>query len=409
MKRRGRRLAVLLAIAVLAPLAGAPSSSAADKKAEQKKRQQEISKELSRLRDQVEDATAEEAALLDQIDEVKARRAVLDQKLAGIDGQIRNVTGQLRKAEAKVDELDAEVAVAERLLKGTSGELDQARVDLTERAINAYVGQTDNQAAAVVLETETLRDLAARVSYMRAVVGRQQEEVDAYAALKGDLEVQKAGLEVKRAAVQQQRDVVARHRSDLVAVRKEEEAARQEVLKEEAEEARLLEQVRSRLSEYEGRIAQLKKESDAIATLLRGVQAGQGIAPSGRGILAMPIPGARITSRFGPRVHPIHGTVRVHTGIDLGSPAGTPIRAAADGVVAFSGARGGYGNTVILDHGKSLATLYAHQSQILVSAGKKVKKGDVIGKVGSTGFSTGPHLHFEVRVAGSPVDPLAYL
>jgi murein DD-endopeptidase MepM/ murein hydrolase activator NlpD len=126
-------------------------------------------------------------------------------------------------------------------------------------------------------------------------------------------------------------------------------------------------------------------------------------------VLASPVPGARITSNFGSRYHPIFHEWRTHTGVDFGAGSGTPIRAAADGEVAFAGARGGYGNATILDHGGSLATLYAHQSAILVRPGQAVRRGQVIGRVGSTGYSTGPHLHFEVRVAGTPVDPRRYL
>ena len=146
-----------------------------------------------------------------------------------------------------------------------------------------------------------------------------------------------------------------------------------------------------------------------LAAQLRGRQAGQGLAPSGHGVLSVPIPGAPITSGFGPRVHPIYGDVRVHTGIDFGASYGTPIRAAADGVVVSAGPLGGYGNATVIDHGNGLATLYGHQSSIAVAPGQRVSRGQVIGYVGCTGLCTGPHLHFEVRVQGTPVDPMQYL
>ena len=131
--------------------------------------------------------------------------------------------------------------------------------------------------------------------------------------------------------------------------------------------------------------------------------------PSGHGVLAVPIPGAPITSGFGPRVHPIYGDVRMHTGIDFGASTGTPIHAAADGVVVSAGPLGGYGNATVIDHGNGLATLYGHQSSIAVAPGQRVSRGQVIGYVGCTGLCTGPHLHFEVRVRGTPVDPMQYL
>jgi len=121
------------------------------------------------------------------------------------------------------------------------------------------------------------------------------------------------------------------------------------------------------------------------------------------------IPEAPITSGFGARVHPIFHTVRMHTGLDFGAGYGTPIRAGADGTVVKAGSLGGYGNATVIDHGRGMATLYGHQSRILVHEGQTVKRGEVIGLVGATGFATGPHLHFEVRIDGTPVDPRPYL
>ncbi|MFP5326142.1 MAG: M23 family metallopeptidase, partial [Acidimicrobiia bacterium] len=178
---------------------------------------------------------------------------------------------------------------------------------------------------------------------------------------------------------------------------------------QEVAHQKLLREVEQRIDEFEAQIRTLRRESDSITQLLRSIQAGQGKAAAGRGVLATPLPGARVTSPFGTRVHPIFLTARLHTGVDYGASAGTPIRSAGNGVVVFAGSRGGYGNATIIDHGGSLATLYAHQSAIVVKAGQRVTRGQVIGRVGSTGFSTGPHLHFEVRLAGAPVDPLRYL
>jgi len=116
-----------------------------------------------------------------------------------------------------------------------------------------------------------------------------------------------------------------------------------------------------------------------------------------------------VTSGFGYRIHPIFNVRRMHTGIDIDADTGDPIKAASGGTVVSAGWRGGYGKCVVIAHSGGLATLYGHMSEIKVSVGQAVKKGQVIGKVGSTGYSTGPHLHFEVRVNGDCVDPLKYL
>ncbi len=118
---------------------------------------------------------------------------------------------------------------------------------------------------------------------------------------------------------------------------------------------------------------------------------------------------ARVTSEFGYRVHPIYRSRRLHAGIDIGAPSGTPIAASNAGVVIFAGTQGGYGRTVIVDHGGGITTLYAHQSKIGVGKGQAVARGDIVGYVGATGTATGNHLHFEVRVNGSPNNPRNYL
>ena len=128
------------------------------------------------------------------------------------------------------------------------------------------------------------------------------------------------------------------------------------------------------------------------------------------GVMKWPTPGyTRISSPYGMRIHPIYKVKKMHTGIDIDAPSGAKIVAANSGKVILAGWNGGYGNCVIIDHGDGIATLYGHQSKILVSVGDKVAKGDTIGKVGSTGLSTGPHLHFEVRKDGKTTNPRGYV
>jgi murein DD-endopeptidase MepM/ murein hydrolase activator NlpD len=137
--------------------------------------------------------------------------------------------------------------------------------------------------------------------------------------------------------------------------------------------------------------------------------AGAGPPPNISVQLGYPLPGYPIVSKYGWRVHPILGVRKLHEGIDIWAPAGTPIHAAASGTVIWSGPRNGYGNAVIIDHGSGVGTVYAHQSAVAVSPGQSVGRGEVIGYVGQTGLAAGPHLHFEVRVGGRTYDPLAYV
>ncbi|MNJ49417.1 Murein DD-endopeptidase MepM [compost metagenome] len=138
---------------------------------------------------------------------------------------------------------------------------------------------------------------------------------------------------------------------------------------------------------------------------------GSGGFKGNGGAMALPVSGARLSSGYGTRVHPISGQVKKHTGVDLAAPQGTDIKAAEGGVVIVAEWWSGYGNTVIIDHGDNLWTLYGHirNGGIKVEKGEQVKRGQKVAEVGSTGNSTGPHLHFEVRINGSPVDPSPYL
>jgi murein DD-endopeptidase MepM/ murein hydrolase activator NlpD len=152
----------------------------------------------------------------------------------------------------------------------------------------------------------------------------------------------------------------------------------------------------------------VRARPDGITATLVAEQAGQP-DPIAVGGLRFPIPGAQLASPFGLRNDPMGGGAGFHPGLDLAATTGTPILAAGDGVVVMAGDCGGYGNCVVIDHGNSIATLYGHQSQLAVSVGAHVDAGQLIGDAGSTGLSTGPHLHFEVRVHGVPIDPLLAL
>jgi len=149
--------------------------------------------------------------------------------------------------------------------------------------------------------------------------------------------------------------------------------------------------------------------ADDITAALAAAQAGQDDPVTAFGLFRSPVPGAALGSPYGMRVDPLSGAVGYHPGVDFEAGAGEQIHAAAGGIVVMAGDCGGYGNCVVLDHGHSMGTLYAHQSRVLVAVGDRVGDGEVIGLVGSTGKSTGPHLHFEVRFHGIPVDPVPTL
>ncbi len=404
-----RALTILLLIAAVLATVVTPAGAAKKLTPAEKKRQAEISQQIQTLREQVQEASAEENDLLGRLDDVQGRRRQLDAKVGELDARIRDAEGQVRAAEAQLEGLQAEFVRAQTKLQVADGKVAEAKRALRDKAVAAYIGQPSAHAANLVLTAGSMRELAAAAGYMEVVVAGQQRALDRYSSLRDETVALREVAEATKDQAMTVRNQLLQQMNVLEAARQEQDTVRQEVLSHEAAQSALVNEVRSRKAEFQSQIAALKQESDAISGLLRGLQSGQVAGPSGKGVLSPPIPGARITSTFGPRVHPIFHDVRYHDGLDYGAGHGTPIRAAGDGVVVYAGPRGGYGNTIVVDHGNALATLYAHQSSFTVSHGTQVTRGQVIGYVGSTGFSTGPHLHFEVRSQGTPVDPLQYL
>ncbi len=375
----------------------------------QVERQADIKDELRTLREEVSEASEEEADLLNRLDEVQDRRRALDARVAEVDRQAAAMETEAHAAEAALEAVQSEFVQAQTQLIIENEALAGEHRKLRDRAVAAYIANPSSNAAELMLRAKDLRQIAATAGYLQAVVEVQAKAVDRYTARRDATDALRASVEVQKDAAMRQRDIVVNRLADLEAVVAEQQQVRRELTGEEAQHAALLEEVRRRRADFEVAIASLKAESATVSALLKGLPVGvAGLARPGSGVLAAPVADA-VTSLFGPRVHPIFGDVRNHDGVDFGAVMGTPIRAAAAGTVVAAGPRGGYGNATIIDHGNGLATMYAHQSETFVVAGATVTAGQVIGAVGSTGFSTGPHLHFEVRLSGVPVDPLLYL
>lgn len=183
----------------------------------------------------------------------------------------------------------------------------------------------------------------------------------------------------------------------------------QEVQSDTADQGDLVERIRSEREAAEAALVQLERDSQQIEAMIRRMMSARRHMPRmGTGRFMRPV-NCPIGDTFGMRYHPILHVKRPHKGVDFRAPSGTPIHAADRGVVIFSGWFGSFGKVVILDHGGDITTLYAHASRLVVERGQTVERGALIAYSGTTGLSTGPHLHFEVRLNGTPVDPLGYL
>jgi murein DD-endopeptidase MepM/ murein hydrolase activator NlpD len=266
-------------------------------------------------------------------------------------------------------------------------------------------GGSGGGVGSAVLRASTGDELGTALAFGNAIVGQTD---DAVADLERAEAAQRRADQAARAArasAQARRDEIASATAFLSAARDRQAQLVVDVNFEVLAEADALRQVQGRKAVVEGSINAMNRASDGVAMILAARQANQPNWVPGSVVISSPVPGAKVVSPYGMRKHPILGITRLHAGCDLDANTGDQVHAAADGVVVLAEVRGGYGNAVVIDHGHSLGTLYGHNSKLLVKAGDVVKRGDVIALAGSTGLSTGPHVHFETRVKGLPIDP----
>ena len=435
MRRVKRRLAGVLGLVVAVLVAASPPVTA------QQSPKPPLDEQIRSARQHALEASAEEDRLLEQIQASGARKKELEAKVAALDAEVKAAQREVDAAQTKLSALEAQERAAQTRLTETLAALAVAREQLARQAIAAYTGQTEaTRYIEVTLRSRDMAELVAKREYIKAVAGSQTETVATTERLRDEVQDLRDRMERSRVAAQSQRDVVAVQRNRVQSQRSTQATAAADVAAEIDRGEKLKGQAAVRKDEFEAKAEALQRESDAIAATLRQRAAAQatarnnnqapaprgGPSPSGGaapaapspsaapgpargGRLAHPVPGAPITSGFGYRIHPIYGTSRLHAGVDFGAATGTAIRAAESGTVVSAGTQSGYGNATVIDHGNGLATLYAHQSSIGVSSGQTVTRGQVIGRVGCTGACTGPHLHFEVRRNGTPVDPMGYL
>lgn len=356
------------------------------------------------LKDQILHAGAAEAEALAALQAIRDRKAPIDARVAELDGELRNVAARLEPLEAAVAELATALADAEAKLAARQAEYQAAKAEADDQAAKIY-RSARRGATYDYMSAARPSDLVNGSKYLDDVNHRQRAVVRRVTELRDSMDAQRKSIAEKKASAEAAAGEVQRLRDELARLRAELEPARVEAAAAAAAEEREIASIRSRKAEFEREYAELQAISDSIAAQLR-------LNPSGSGVAGAcefrPTPGP-VVSGFGPRTNPIGGGTGMHQGIDISASSGTPIRACRGGKVVIAGWQGGYGLTVVIDHGGGMATLYAHQSNVAVSVGATVGPGEVIGYVGSTGQSTGPHLHFEVRIAGNPVNPMSYL
>ena len=322
----------------------------------------------------------------------------LSKTIQGTDAWITNTEYQLSQAEGRLDQLQADLA-------GNKQVYEQARMAVVGR-LQFMQRQQGAQGWALLLQSSNLNDFLDRRYRLKQVYTADR-------VMLVDLDAYSAEILAQQEGVEQQKNDISLLRQQLMASREQSTAQLQQ-------QSVMMTRLRENRGALSAAIKQLDSDSDKVTELILQRVAVADASESkiareealraarNSGKMLMPSRGP-ITSQFGSRFHPVLGYSRFHAGTDFGAEQGSPIQAAETGVVIFAGWYGGYGNAVIVEHGDGLTTLYGHASRLNVREGQTVKKGDVIAAVGTTGLSTGPHLHFEVRRNGKPVDPMAFL
>lgn len=377
-----KKLAALAAAGIISalPLFGALgfASTADEKRAELNDVKQQMADMQARkeeARQKAENANAQLSEIMDNLNELQAQANALQSKSDVLQDKINKNQAELEKKQQEVDQ-----------------RMVIYRKRLRDIYINGQINYLD-----VLLGAKDFSDFSSRMYLLQKIISSDLAMLE---QLKKDAE-----------EISVRKEQLAAEMKELKTAQTELEAKQARVNKLREERAQVLYKAQEEEANSQAEYDRLLAISENIAAMLRNMESSGGGAPAGRGgtgRFMWPCYG-EITSYYGWRTHPIFGTTKYHSGMDIAVDYGTPIQAADSGTVVYSGWLGGYGNCVMIDHGGGLVTLYGHNDSLTVGEGQYVQKGTVIAYAGSTGYSTGPHCHFEVRLHGELTEPLNYL
>lgn len=363
-----------------------------------------------------EDLTNQLDSIQQQVNQQNAIKSDAETVIGSVSEQLRQIEGQLRQATTELNTIteqrvavENDITLNERQLAEAQKRLEGREAVFYKRVRDIYINGRLSYLD-VVIGSKDFSDFANRLEVLKRIIDSDINLISEIKKERAQIEAHKKKLEEDRAKLVDLEKAALVKQAEI----EQKKAERNVVLQKAQNDRAVAMQAIEELNASSAQISAMLKERQAAraaAAAAAAQAAGQGSSYTwvqGTGQLGWPVSG-EITSPYGYRVHPIWGTTIYHSGIDIGVDEGTPVHAADSGVIVWSGWMGGYGYAVVIDHGNGLSTLYGHNSELAVDEGQSVSKGQVVAYAGSTGNSTGPHVHFEVRENGDPVDPMGYL
>ena len=401
MSRRSIPLVMLLALAAAAPAA-----------ADLHHRKDSVDAQLGAVQQKIAAARAREQKLQAEIASTTTRIRTLEARVGDVATRLSALRNDLSLRRARLDRIEHLYRTQTERLSFLTTQRQLATRRLARRLVEIYEGD-DPSTLEIMLGARSLQDAIDRVEYAQAVADQDQRIVAAVTTARRSLVAARQRTRRLRDSVRSETRIVEYRVAQAAAVQADLQGAQSALSATRESRRHDLAVTQDSEKEWQGEANSLRATSTALQAQIAAAQA----APPPTSSPGAPPPSAP-TPSVGGMIWPVSGPITspfgmrwgsLHPGIDIGVGMGTPIHAAASGRVIVAAYSGGYGNLIVIDHGNGLATAYAHQSIMAAGVGEQVAQGQVIGYVGSTGFSTGPHLHFEVRVNGSPVDPMGYL
>lgn len=420
-----------------------------------------VADDTDELRSELSENQQKQQQREQQLQEVEQQAATARERLQTAEAQLEEAQAALEQRREDVRAARAELAEARDLAQQARQELREVsgRLEATELELVGKQDQLDNRVRAAFkygqvsfaeafVGVRDITDFVNSTTYVGHVMANDKDLVEAVAELVATVERQRSDAQRARVASEREADRAARATAEVEAAEADQRVLTQQVAERRVAHREALEalqqdaaaisehlddlqrsedQVRSQIAEAERRAqqrleAERERQRQQAEAERRRREAEEAARSPGSDGSTSPSPtpppasngwlrptDGRMSSAYGYRTHPVHGSQRLHAGVDLASPNGTAVRASREGIVSFVGWMSGYGNTVMVSHGDGLVTLYAHMSSYGVSYDDYVAQGTTVGGVGMTGTATGPHVHFEVRVGGAPQDPCGYI